>query len=716
MESKNQIGSWIKSAIGFALFLVFSVLLIQYSVPLFLVVLGFLFLLASMVGSLFVLQVRQDDVAGEKRTTVLATTRRILFDHFDESELRTLCLDLGINYDGLPGSGTQAKSRELVAYCARQGLLAQLVDRCLALRPHADWWDEPEKIRQSLAAADKKKDSSPPLKYPQLVPLAIAGLVLPPILGLAILSFVPTRTYVATALLGTATPSITILPTVTLTSTSLPSSIPSPAPTDTAVPTLTPPPLAVATATPDEVLVLIAEFDGAADYDPVRRIHDQLRHDLQGDPSINGRVERVPDIVGTQEEAQQLGQLYDATLVIWGSYDTLGISPHYEVIRGQQKLAAQVALEQTVNLPSEPDRFVLYITRDMGDQLSYLSLFTLGQMAAYDGDYERAMIHFYHALAIRPQGLDHDLGEASLYFYRGYIQQVINENPGTASQEYSNAILFNDQDPLLFYNRGLAYHQQEQYTAALADYDRAIALDDSMAAAYYNRGNIYRVQGEYDAAIDNFNQTLVLKPNDTPTLYGRGFVYLQQEDYLSAIQDFNEVILHDRQHVEAYLGRGLAYLGTGAQETAVANFTFILEQLAPNNVNQQTRTYLLRAGAYIQMMRYEEAEADLRAILTIDPENALAHNELAWLLANDLETNLDEAVLLAQQAVLLAQSQDADNSTIAFYLDTLGWAYYKQGALTLARDTLERGLEICNQCSEESALLEHLSAVEANVP
>jgi hypothetical protein len=36
---------------------------------------------------------------------------RIIFQRYDLEELRTLCFDLGVNYDDLPGEGRSARAR-----------------------------------------------------------------------------------------------------------------------------------------------------------------------------------------------------------------------------------------------------------------------------------------------------------------------------------------------------------------------------------------------------------------------------------------------------------------------------------------------------------------------------------------------------------------------------------------------------------------------------
>lgn len=54
--------------------------------------------------------------------------RQALVNYFDLEELRTLCFDLGVDFDDLKGSGKGAKARELVQYWQHQGNLLPLVE------------------------------------------------------------------------------------------------------------------------------------------------------------------------------------------------------------------------------------------------------------------------------------------------------------------------------------------------------------------------------------------------------------------------------------------------------------------------------------------------------------------------------------------------------------------------------------------------------------
>lgn len=58
---------------------------------------------------------------------------------FNIEEFRTICFDLGIDYDSLRGEGKTAKVRELLLLCVQQGRLPELIDLLSKERPGIEW-------------------------------------------------------------------------------------------------------------------------------------------------------------------------------------------------------------------------------------------------------------------------------------------------------------------------------------------------------------------------------------------------------------------------------------------------------------------------------------------------------------------------------------------------------------------------------------------------
>ncbi len=69
----------------------------------------------------------------------LTQLRRQIAEHFNQEELKTLCFDLGLDYDDFGGQGKTANARELVAYCDRHHRIAELVAAVKQAKPDLSW-------------------------------------------------------------------------------------------------------------------------------------------------------------------------------------------------------------------------------------------------------------------------------------------------------------------------------------------------------------------------------------------------------------------------------------------------------------------------------------------------------------------------------------------------------------------------------------------------
>jgi hypothetical protein len=66
--------------------------------------------------------------------------RQLLSHYFSLDELKTLCFDLEIEYDNIPGEQTRdAFSRELILYAIRNGLTLKLIVLAINSRPKVNW-------------------------------------------------------------------------------------------------------------------------------------------------------------------------------------------------------------------------------------------------------------------------------------------------------------------------------------------------------------------------------------------------------------------------------------------------------------------------------------------------------------------------------------------------------------------------------------------------
>jgi tetratricopeptide (TPR) repeat protein len=84
--------------------------------------------------------------------------------------------------------------------------------------------------------------------------------------------------------------------------------------------------------------------------------------------------------------------------------------------------------------------------------------------------------------------------------------------------------------------------------------------------------------------------------------------------------------------------------------------------------------------------KHTEAREQYKRAISLDPQAAVASNNLAWDYAENGGATLDVALSLAQTAKARLPARWETS-------DTLGWIYYKKGLTTLAVTALRQGIE-----------------------
>lgn len=155
-------------------------------------------------------------------------------------------------------------------------------------------------------------------------------------------------------------------------------------------------------------------------------------------------------------------------------------------------------------------------------------------------------------------------------------------------------------------------------------------------------------------------------------------------------------------HVQRVLGRW---------SDAVATARRLLEEFdAPAD---RLRIRYALAGAYWGAKKRDEAEAELRAILDVDPDHAATCNDLGFYLA-DQGRDFDEAERLIRLAItsdrIDRRKTGHGEPQNAAYLDSLGWVLFRRGRLPEARAELERAAAL-HAGANDPVVWDHLGDV-----
>ena len=365
------------------------------------------------------------------------------------------------------------------------------------------------------------------------------------------------------------------------------STAPMPDPTATQVPT--PTPLPISTAGEDEILIVIARFSSTGQTDA--KIHQEIQRAIkaaadEGEFSdLRVEVEPTTVLPDARSKAEILGNQYDASIVIWGEDTGVRVTVNYLNLKQTEFDAAAVQIDEIERTQlANPSAFARFVTQDLPYQLTFLSLFAIGQSYYLEEDYAKAITTIEQAV----NSLSPDTpveGLANAYFRLGWLYQVSEEKRvlEKAIANYTQAIAFAPNNTAAYNNRGATYTGQGEYEKAIADFSHALALAPNNTAAYNNRGATYDDQGEYEKAIADYDKTITLDPNHASAYYNRGLTYNEQGEYEKAIADFSHAITLDYDPLSGYYyNRGLVYTAQGEYKKAIANFTHAIN-LDPSN-------------------------------------------------------------------------------------------------------------------------------------
>ncbi|MFN2286651.1 MAG: tetratricopeptide repeat protein [Anaerolineae bacterium] len=377
-----------------------------------------------------------------------------------------------------------------------------------------------------------------------------------------------------------------------------------------------------------ETLIVIAAFHhsaGVIDTEPhnkIRRAIEKARKEA-GFANLRVAIDPAPLDADNRAGASALGDRYNASLVIWGEDTGVEVCVNFYNRKQPDFDAASVRIEETAHTQiAAPSEYGKFITQDLPAQLTFLSLFAVGQSyfatEAYTASVqaiETAVTHLGTSPTIA--------GAAEAYFRLGWLYSLPLPDIDKALANYTQAIALNPNDEAAasaYNNRGNTYFQLQNYAAALADYTRALELAPQNTNAYNNRGATHAAMQDYKAALADYGRAIELDPQGASAYNNRGAAYYQMQDYKAALADYGRAIELNPQYTAAYNNRGTTYEAMQDYETALADYTRAIE-LDP----QDASTYNNRALTYAEMQDYAAALADYERAIELDPQYARAY-------------------------------------------------------------------------------------------
>ncbi|MFQ6040849.1 MAG: tetratricopeptide repeat protein [Candidatus Poribacteria bacterium] len=270
--------------------------------------------------------------------------------------------------------------------------------------------------------------------------------------------------------------------------------------------------------------------------------------------------------------------------------------------------------------------------------------------------YQEGVQRYKKASQKQPNDVTLRLKLAQLHYEHGNLDEVI--------REYEYVIYIAPDFAVAYNNIGLAYLEQGNFEKAKKAFEKTIELNPKAATAYFGLGQLYALQEKFNLSKSQYQKAIQLAPEYEPAYAGLVEIYLQQHDPDSAIK--------------------------------------IYAQFAKTQ-SESPQTWLRLGILQIKGKRYDDAINSFERAIELDSNCAEAYNNLAWLYV-DRDESLEEALELAKKAVELKPE--------ASHLDTLAYAYYKNGQYQEAENEILRALELE---PENKAYLKRLEEIRRTI-
>ncbi len=208
---------------------------------------------------------------------------------------------------------------------------------------------------------------------------------------------------------------------------------------------------------------------------------------------------------------------------------------------------------------------------------------------------------------------------------------------------------------------GYLYEESKELPKAIEAYQFNLQLDATYVESHIHLGVLHYRLKHYDEAIAHLSEAIRLNPKQPEPFIVLGLAYLQAEQFEKSVQTFEEGLKHNPKHADLHFN-----LGT----------------------------------AYDKLNRFDDVVRTMEAALALDPHHADAMNYLGYSYA-DRGIKIEQAVSLTKQAVALKPEN-------GYYVDSLGWAYFKSGLLAEALTEIKRAVALVG---DDPVIYEHLGEI-----
>jgi len=313
------------------------------------------------------------------------------------------------------------------------------------------------------------------------------------------------------------------------------------------------------------------------------------------------------------------------------------------------------------------------------------------------GQLDNAEESMLHAKQDAPDSLEVIYNEALTYRAQGRFDdaiRVLSDAVAAAKGEERPSTM-----AILYEQLGALFREVENYPAALETYQALRDLGpDQEKRARELMIDTYRMNRQIDKALEESRSAIAAYPDDRSFVLTRAVLLAEKGDPAAGASLIQKLLKDSPKDFELYMTLAQVY-ERGKEYPKAESAADEAESLAGRKTDR-IMVWFLKGAIAERQKEFDLAEEQFKRVLAVDPHEDSTLNYYGYTLA-DRGIRLDEAVAMIQRAL-------ADDPYNGAFLDSLGWAYFKQGKLEAARTELEKAVA---RTAHDPTVREHLGEV-----
>ena len=431
-----------------------------------------------------------------------------------------------------------------------------------------------------------------------------------------------------------------------------------------------------------ESLIVMAPFVNYTGGQQGFNIHGRLREAIDREVLAAGltgvRTVEWPEEIDGEEEAVTAGRRSDATIVIWGEYDSGRVMAVFTIPASHSAEHDQ----QVVDVAFSPSELSTTINVGLTEEVRYVALLTLGQLYLEQDSFDLAKTVLIRTMDQPPSETD---ALAALRFWLGRAYQGGDlADLDEAVWLFTQVLAVQPRSVDTYNSRALAYLERDRpgdADLALADLTRAVSIDPERADTYLNRAVARMERGEVsdlDRAISDLTEAIDIRLDYAAAYVNRAGAHMMRGgsgDLDRAFENLERALEIDPDLAAAYIYRG----EEGDLQLVAEDFSRTIE-LTPDS----PKAHFNRGLLYSDLEDWNRSLADLRRASDLSPYDPVFNNALCWQLGVrgqpeealpfcDLAVEVDPAGMARDSRGLVYATLGRTNEAIADLEAFLSW-------------------------------------------